>query len=125
MQKHAILREYRKKHKYSAQQVADAINVSLSFYYNLENGQRGLTNETAVKVANFYGVSVDSVLGVEPVQDPVYFKEEEIVDILSDLKAGMNEAVAKGLLTEDEKIDFFEKTYKEFEFLIYRKKQGN
>ena len=125
MQEHTVLREYRKKHKYSAKQIADALNVSLSFYYNLENGQRGLTNEMAVKVANFYGVSVDSILGVEPVQDPVYFKEEEIVDILSDLKSAMNEAVAKGLLTEEEKIDFFEKTYKEFEFLMYRKKNGS
>jgi len=122
MQEHTVLREYRKKHRYSAQQIADALNVSLSFYYNLENGQRGLTNEMAVKVANFYGVSVDSILGIEPVKEQIRFTEDEINEVLSDLKAAMNEAVSKGLLSEQEKIDFFKKSYKEFEFFMYQKK---
>ena len=122
MKNNSLLRRTRKKHKYSAEQVAEILGISVSFYYNVENGQRGLTNEMAVRLANLYGVSVDSILGIEPVKDQIHFTEDEINEVLSDLKAAMNEAVSKGLLSEQEKIDFFKKSYKEFEFFMYQKK---
>ena len=115
------VRAYRKKYGYSAQQVAKAVNVTIGFYYNIENGKRHIGTNLARDLANFYGVSVDSILGRDPVKEMVTFSEPEVVDILSQIASMLNEAESKGVLTEAEKIDFFKNAYKELEFLLYRK----
>ena len=124
MKNNNVLKEYRKNHKYSAQQVADAIGLSLSFYYNIENEKRSVTSGVAIKLAEFYRVPVDSILGLEPVENSFYFEEVEIEKMLFDLKANMNEAVVSGLLTTQEKIIFFKETCERFEFLLFCKKRN-
>ena len=48
--------------KLSQQDVANAINISLSFYGNIERGTRIPSVDTLVDIANFLGVSTDYLL---------------------------------------------------------------
>ena len=48
--------------KLSQQDVANAINISLSFYGSIERGTRIPSVDTLVDIANFLGVSTDYLL---------------------------------------------------------------
>ncbi len=45
------------------QQVADAIICSQRAYSHYEKGDRDIPTETLIRLADFYGVSVDYILG--------------------------------------------------------------
>ena len=44
------------------QKIADAISITQRKYSYLETGTQPLTDEILVKLANYYGVSVDYIL---------------------------------------------------------------
>ncbi len=58
-----IIKELRKKHNYSAQQVADGCEISLGVYKKYESGERGVGVPALSKLADFYHVSVDYLIG--------------------------------------------------------------
>ena len=58
-----IIRSLRKKRDYSAQQVADGCEMSLGVYKKYESGERGVGVPALSKLADFYNVSVDYLLG--------------------------------------------------------------
>ncbi|MBO5103618.1 MAG: helix-turn-helix transcriptional regulator [Ruminococcus sp.] len=63
-----ILKILRQQHNYTLQQVADGINVNASTYKNYEYGRREPDLETTSKIADFYGVTTDFLLGRDPSQ---------------------------------------------------------
>ena len=58
-----IIKELRKKRGYSAQQVADGCDMSLGVYKKYESGERGVGVPALSKLADFYNVSTDYLLG--------------------------------------------------------------
>ena len=72
-----ILKELRKRKGYSTmQEFCSEASINFSTYQNYETGKRLPTAEILMKLADFYGVSVDCLLGREPVPDP--FKEMKL-----------------------------------------------
>lgn len=66
-----VLKTLRKTRGYtSAKDFCKAIGISFSTYQNYESGSRVPTVEMLVKIADFYGVTTDFLLGREPVPDP-------------------------------------------------------
>ena len=61
------LKELRTHRKLRQQDVADAINCSQAVYSRYENGEREPSKDTLNRLADFYGVSVDYILGRDPV----------------------------------------------------------
>lgn len=55
------LRQYRIKHNYSCQYMADKLEISKSFYWQIENGKRRLSYDTAVKIAEVFKTKPDTL----------------------------------------------------------------
>ena len=67
----AKLRELRERRGETQREVADAIGVSRYMIIRLERGQfKRATSSVVAKLADYYGVSVEEMLG-EPPDDPV------------------------------------------------------
>ena len=60
-----ILRELREKRGLTLEQVADALGLRNQYVSNYELGKRRPDYDTLVRFADFYGVSVDYILGRE------------------------------------------------------------
>ena len=56
------IRDLREDRDLTQQNVADAIGITQRKYSYIETGTQQLTAEILVKLANFYGVSVDYIL---------------------------------------------------------------
>lgn len=59
------LKELRKAKKIRQSEVAEAINCSQAVYSRYENGERTPSPDTMKALANFFGVTVDYLLGVD------------------------------------------------------------
>ncbi|MDO4154745.1 MAG: helix-turn-helix transcriptional regulator [Clostridia bacterium] len=57
------IRSLREDNDYKQKELAAVLNVSQNTYSQYENGVIELTAETLIKLADFYGVSVDYLLG--------------------------------------------------------------
>ena len=65
------LLELRKNANKNQTDVAKALGISQPAYQNYENGRREAGYSTIVKLADFYGVTTDYLLGREPPQNPL------------------------------------------------------
>lgn len=76
-----ILKSLRKSNGYSTmQEFCAAIDISFSTYQNYESGKRVPTAEILVKLADFYGVTTDYLLGrpdAKPPEDPIKLAAQE------------------------------------------------
>lgn len=59
------LKELRKKSKLRQQDVADAINCSQAVYSRYENGEREPSKDVLRSLADYFGVTVDYIIGRE------------------------------------------------------------
>lgn len=100
-----ILKELRRKHNYSQQQVADLLGISRQGYNNYELGNREPDQKTIVKLAEIFNVTTDYLLG----------KNSHSIDIELE---GVNFALftEANELTEENKKDVLE-------FIRYKKSQ--
>lgn len=57
------LKKLRKERGYTIQTVSDSIGIAVRTYQNYEYGQREISTETLFKIADFYGVTTDYLLG--------------------------------------------------------------
>ena len=57
------LKDTRKKHNYTQSQIANYIQTSQQTYSDYENGKTQPTIETLIKLADFYHVSLDELVG--------------------------------------------------------------
>lgn len=64
------LKKLRESRNLTKKQVADSIDVTERAYITYEYGQRDISTETLNKLADFYGVTTDYLLGREPAPNP-------------------------------------------------------
>jgi len=57
------LKKLRSSRKLSGLDLAEVLNISNPQYYGLESGRKTLNEEYLVKLADFYGVTIDYILG--------------------------------------------------------------
>ena len=55
------LKEIRKKYHYSCQDMANQLEISKSYYWQIENDKRRLSYEIAVKIADIFKVKPDYI----------------------------------------------------------------
>lgn len=81
-----VLKTLRKTRGYtSAKDFCKAIGISFSTYQNYESGSRVPTVEMLIKIADFYGVTTDFLLGREPVPKPLAdlnLSEENEIEVI-------------------------------------------
>lgn len=71
------LKEIRKSKNISQEQAANALGISVRAYQNYEYEQREPNIEMINKLADFYGVTTDYLLGREPLQNPLAVCEKD------------------------------------------------
>ena len=52
----------------SQRQVASALNISAGYYADLENGNRSPSYDVGLRIANFYGVSLEALFEKEALE---------------------------------------------------------
>ena len=86
------LKELRKKNGLSQAKFAKQINVAQNTVSNWENGNRSIDSEKAIAIAEFFGVTIDYLLGnnidnnIEPISLP---KDVVKIPVLSRIPAGI------------------------------------
>lgn len=58
------IRDLREDRDLKQRQLADFLNCSQQVYSNYELGQRDIPTDVLIKLSNYYGVSVDYLLGL-------------------------------------------------------------
>ena len=58
------IRDLREDHDLTQKQLSKVLNCSQQVYSNYELGQRDIPTDILIKLASFYNVSVDYILGV-------------------------------------------------------------
>ena len=98
------LKQLRTNKKVSQKEVADYIGVSRTAYNQYESGKRDMSTDTLIKLADYFNVSIDAILGrseeetPEPsfrpiVQKPVLYPEDEtMLPVVASLRCGFNAA---------------------------------
>lgn len=87
------LRSLRIEKDESLEKIAKYLNVTIQTISNYETGKRDMTPDTIIKLANYYGVSTDYLLGKSDIRNP-----EEIKNIKHANSGGLN---TDGLDEED------------------------
>ena len=59
------LRELREEYGYTQMQIADFLNVRQNTYSQYESGKREIPLEALIKLADYYQVSLDYIVGRE------------------------------------------------------------
>lgn len=49
-------------HKLTQAQLAEALNISVNFLSEVENGKKGLSQETICKICNYFDITADYIL---------------------------------------------------------------
>lgn len=114
-----LLRESKKLTK---KQVADAIGITERAYITYEYGQRDVSTDTLQKLANFYGVTTDYLLGRETNKQIDYIQQLADEKGLDSSQRGilaafcyMDDAGREKLLDSIEKIHNYKKSHREQE----------
>ena len=58
------IRDLREDNNYTQKEIAKILNCSQQVYSNYELGQRDIPTDILIKLAVFYNVSVDYILGI-------------------------------------------------------------
>lgn len=57
------IRDLREDHDLKQRQIAEYLNCSQQVYSNYELGQRDIPTDVLIRLANYYNVSIDYILG--------------------------------------------------------------
>ena len=79
------LKEIREARGMTQRQAALGLNLSPTVYNRYENGIREPSNALLVAIADYFHVSVDAILGREPVNDLPPALDDALVDLLINL----------------------------------------
>jgi transcriptional regulator with XRE-family HTH domain len=72
------LKVFRDERKLSGIDVANYLNISPQFYYDLEKGRRTLTQEYLEKLSDFYNTTIDSLLDrIKKETEPSFVNDAE------------------------------------------------
>ncbi len=64
------LRDLREDRDFSQKKLSELLNCTQVCYSNYENGKRDLPTDVLIKLARFYSVSVDYILGLTDCPKP-------------------------------------------------------
>ena len=64
------IRDLREDNDLTQQNIADELHINRRSYAAYENGINSMTPETLIKIAIFYNVSVDYLLGLTDIDTP-------------------------------------------------------
>ena len=67
---HLRIRDLREDNDLTQTQIAEYLICDQSLYSKYERGERSLPLELAIKLADYYGVSVDYLLGRTEIREP-------------------------------------------------------
>lgn len=93
------LKYFRKLHKYQQKDIADYLGLTPTAYGHYETGRRQISAENLAKLAKFYSVTVDDLLGISPestewqdvTEQPELHPEEEfMLPLVASLRCGLN-----------------------------------
>lgn len=79
------LKTLRELKGYTQQEIADAIGIPRATYCSYERNQREPTAVVTKRIANFLGVSLDTLLGFETIEMPPDEETGKIIQILPTL----------------------------------------
>lgn len=89
------IRDLRLEKKMSMVQVSKDLNLPYTTYVNYEKGEREPNSETLVKIADYFGVSVDYLIGRNEERiifnQPTITNDTVIFPVLGDIAAGYDE----------------------------------
>ena len=71
------LQELRKERKISQQELANELNINVMTYNNWEKEKREPNIETLIKLADFYNVTIDYLIGRDYSNDVGYLSDAE------------------------------------------------
>lgn len=71
------LKELRLQRRLKQSELAELLHVKQNTISNWENGKTEINNSDAIKLANFFGISVDYLLGVSQEKEPEYLGIEK------------------------------------------------
>ena len=57
-----VLREFRKKHKLTQEELSEKLGISLKYISRIENGNNGVKTETLVRYMNILGIPPNKML---------------------------------------------------------------
>ena len=104
------LRFLRNEKGESLEKIAKYLNVTMQTISNYETEKRDMTPETIIKLADYFGVSTDYLLGKSDVRNPEKIDMNEIDVAFSSGFKGLNETnkmiiknTLEALLTKQEK----------------------
>lgn len=102
----SAINDLRKKSGLSQKEFADLFNVHQTAVSQWETGKTTPDKETLIKIANYFGVSIDYLLGnTEQKEKPLVNEDEELTEYLDELKnrpeMKMLFSLAKGATKED------------------------
>lgn len=92
------LKYFRKLNKYQQKDVAEYLGLTVTAYGHYETGRRQISAENLAKLAKFYGVTVDDLLGISEnpewqtiEEKPEVVAEEEVmIPLVASLRCGWN-----------------------------------
>lgn len=76
-----ILKQLRKEKGLTQSEVAKILNITVSAYGNYELNQREPSIEYLIKLSDFYGVSVDFLIGHSKSKSPQWNEEERALGV--------------------------------------------
>lgn len=94
------LKELRKRRKLTQTELGEIMNVSYKTVGSWERGERQPSYETAKKIADYFEVSTDYLLGNNV---PDWASDDDVVDLYEMLDSNVNMAYGGENLTEEEK----------------------
>lgn len=94
------IRNYRVSHRYTQADFAKSMDISVNFLSEIENGKKGMSQETLYKLCEHFGLSADYILfGREAVGTPQPVPVQTIGDserkILTDFLVSMRGVFAQ------------------------------
>lgn len=91
------IKDLREKKGVLQRDVANALNISLSAYTKLENGERGISSENCIALADYFKVTCDYILrGIEVENVDVCTRtclKQESIDVCADVSKEQHEAI--------------------------------
>lgn len=82
------LRFLRNENGESLEKIAKYLNVTIQTISNYETGKRDMTPDTILKLAEYFGVSTDYLLGKSDIRHP----GKQIDDVLNEAMIGMSKS---------------------------------
>ena len=101
-----MLKELRKQHKMSQEQLASFLNVKQNTISNWENGKSDIDNESLFKLSKIFNCSIEELLGKElsTTLSNIYSTSVILYDVIGKVSAGYNGQAVEEFTGETEYI---------------------